>query len=253
MNRVAGRTALVTGAGNGLGRAISLALAGEGARVVLVGRTAENLEAVAREIGGRARCAVADTADPASVAALREELADEDISVLVNNAGVAGPVAPLVDIDAADWDDVFAVNVRGVFLVCRAFLPAMIEAGRGDVINMASVSGKRPLARRTPYTASKMALLGLTATLAHEVGVHGVSVNTLSPGPVRGPRMERNFRLEAERTGTDPASAEKEFVSRAALGRMVEEREVAAAVVAMLNMPGMTGADVDLSAGMAAR
>ncbi|XES01538.1 hypothetical protein HEP87_64360 [Streptomyces sp. S1D4-11] len=78
-------------------------------------------------------------------------------------------------------------------------------------------------------------------------------MNSLSPGPVRGPRMERNFRLEAERTGTDAAAAEEAFVSRSALGRMVEEDEVAAAVVAMLQMPGMTGADVDLSAGMIAR
>ncbi|WP_367318265.1 SDR family NAD(P)-dependent oxidoreductase [Streptomyces sp. HUAS ZL42] len=256
MRVLEGRTALVTGAGNGLGRAISLALAGAGARVILTGRTSDKLERVAQEIGekgGAARTAVCDTSDPDSVERLRVELGDERICTLVNNAGVAGPVAPLVDIDPKDWDDVFAVNVRGVFLVCRAFLPAMMAAGRGDVINIASVTGKRPLARRTPYAASKTAVLGLTATLACEAGAHGVSVNSLSPGPVRGPRMERNFRLEAERTGTDAAAAEEAFVSRSALGRMVEEDEVAAAVVAMLQMPGMTGADVDLSAGMIAR
>ncbi|WP_113701202.1 SDR family NAD(P)-dependent oxidoreductase [Nonomuraea lactucae] len=256
MSVLAGRTALVTGAGNGLGRAISLALAGAGARVVLTGRTRDKLDQVAKEIGrrgGAARTAICDTSDPESVERLRAELNDEVICTLVNNAGVAGPVAPLVDIDPQDWDDVFAVNVRGVFLVCRAFLPAMMAAGRGDVINIASVTGKRPLARRTPYAASKTAVLGLTATLACEAGPHGVSVNSLSPGPVKGPRMERNFRLEAERTGTDAAAAEAAFVSRSALGRMVEEDEVAAAVVAMLQMPGMTGADVDLSAGMIAR
>ena len=137
--------------------------------------------------------------------------------------------------------------------MCRAFLPPMIARGSGDVINLASVSGKRPLARRTPYTASKMAVIGLTATLAHEVGPLGITVNTLSPGPVAGPRMARNFALEAERTGTSVAAAEEEFVSRAALRRMVTEREVALAVVAMLNMPGMCGADIDLSAGMVAR
>ncbi|MFE9093539.1 SDR family NAD(P)-dependent oxidoreductase [Streptomyces sp. NPDC007264] len=256
MRVLEGRTALVTGAGNGLGRAISLALAGAGARVVLTGRTRDKLDRVAEEIGrrgGAARTAPCDTSDPVSVERLRGELDDEAICTLVNNAGVAGPVASLVDIDPKDWDDVFAVNVRGVFLVCRAFLPAMMAAGRGDVINIASVTGKRPLARRTPYAASKTALLGLTATLAFEVGPHGVSVNSLSPGPVRGPRMERNFRLEGERTGTGAAAAEEAFVSRSALGRMVEEDEVASAVVAMLQMPGMTGADVDLSAGMIAR
>jgi NAD(P)-dependent dehydrogenase (short-subunit alcohol dehydrogenase family) len=96
-------------------------------------------------------------------------------------------------------------------------------------------------------------VIGLTATLAHEVGTFGVAVNTLSPGPVRGPRMERNFRLEAERTGTSSEEAEAAFVSRAALQRLVEEDEVGLAVVAMLQMPGLTGADIDLSAGMVAR
>jgi NAD(P)-dependent dehydrogenase (short-subunit alcohol dehydrogenase family) len=250
---IEGRTALITGAGNGLGRAITRALAASGARTILVGRNVDKLEAVAAEIGPAARAEVADTADEASVGALSDRVADEDVSILINNAGVAGPVASLIDINVDEWDDVFAVNVRGVFLMCRAFLPAMIERGRGDVINLASVSGKRPLARRTPYAASKMAVIGLTATLAHEVGPLGVNVNSLSPGPVSGPRMQRNFALEAERTSTTPAEAELEFVSRAALRRMVTEDEVGQAAVAMLHMPGLCGADIDLSAGMIAR
>ncbi len=251
-NRVAGRTALVTGGGSGLGRCIALALGRAGARVVLVGRNVVALDAVAAELAA-ARVALADTSDPAAVATLRDVLADEDVSILINNAGIAGPVAPLVDVTDADWDEVFAVNVRGVYLMCRAFVPAMIAAGRGDVINVASVSGKRPLANRTPYTASKMAVLGLTTTLAHEVGPLGVIVNSLSPGPVRGPRMERNFQLEAHASRTSVAEAQRAFVSRAALGRMVEEDEVAQAVLAMLHMPGLAAADVDLSAGMVAR
>ncbi len=97
-----------------------------------------------------------------------------------------------------------------------------------------------------------MAILGLTSTLAFEVGPSGVNVNTLSPGPVAGERMSRNFRLEAERSGSSVADAESAFVSRAALGRMVTEAEVGAAVVAMLSMSGMCGADIDLSAGMIA-
>jgi NAD(P)-dependent dehydrogenase (short-subunit alcohol dehydrogenase family) len=97
-----------------------------------------------------------------------------------------------------------------------------------------------------------MALLGLTRTLAGEAGPHGVSVNSLSPGPVRGPRMDRNFRLTAELTGRTVQEAERDFASRAALGRLVEEHEVARALVAMLAMPGLCGADIDLSAGMIA-
>ena len=250
---LSGRAALVTGAGNGLGRAIARELASRGARVILTGRRPETIDAVAAEIGEQARAVTCDSSDETSVAALAEALAGEQISILVNNAGIAGPVAPLTDITVDEWDEVFAVNVRGVFLMCRAFLPQMIERGNGDIINVASVSGKRPLARRTPYTASKMAVIGLTTTLAHEVGPLGVVVNSLSPGPVAGPRMARNFALEAERTGVSVEAAEEEFVGRSALHRMVTEGEVAKAVTAMLSMPGLCGADIDLSAGMVAR
>ena len=250
-----GRTALITGGGGPLGRAFALALAGAGVRVILVGRNeqalADSATRVAKE-GGQARTAVCDVSDPSAVRGLAVELADEDVSLLVNNAGVAGPVKPLTDIEPDEWDEVFAANVRGVYLLCRAFLPPMIVAGHGDIVNVASVSGKRPLLNRTPYTASKMALLGLTRTLAGEVGPLGVSVNSLSPGPVRGPRMDRNFRLTAELTGVSVAEAERDFVSRAALNRLVEEDEVAGALLAMLAMPGLCGADIDLSAGMIA-
>jgi NAD(P)-dependent dehydrogenase (short-subunit alcohol dehydrogenase family) len=252
MTDLTGRTAVVTGGGSGLGAAIARALHAAGAQVVVVGRDAEKLGRVVDELGPRARAVTCDVADAASVDALREQLAGTEVSILVNNAGIPGPVAALTDIDVADWDEVFAVNVRGTYLLCRALLPGMIERGDGDVINVASVSGKRPLAHRTPYCASKMGVIGLTSTLAFEVGPAGVRVNSLSPGPVQGPRMERNFRLEAERSGTSIDDAEQAFVSRAALGRMVTEEEVGAAVIAMLAMPGMCGADVDLSAGMVA-
>ncbi len=250
------RTAVVTGAGSGLGRAIAEALAKHGLRVLLLGRDAGKLHTAVDDItasGGSARAVRCDVSDPASVARAADETAKEDVSVVVNNAGIPGPVASLTDVEPAEWDEVFAVNVRGVYLVCRAYLPRMIEHRCGDIINIASVSGKRPLAGRTPYTASKMAVIGLTTTLASEVGGYGVSVNSLSPGPVRGPRMERNFRLESLRLGITAAEAEERLIGRAALGRMVEESEVAAAVIAMLQMPGLSAADIDLSAGMAAR
>ncbi|TDD86848.1 SDR family oxidoreductase [Actinomadura darangshiensis] len=250
---VAGRTALVTGGGSGLGAAMAVALADAGARVVAVGRDRPRLEDVVASLAVPGCAAVCDVSDAESVRDLAAELADEEISILVNNAGVPGPVQTLVGIEPAEWDAVFDVNVRGVYLMCRAFLPAMLERGTGDVVNVASVSGKRPLPGRTPYCASKMAVIGLTATLAAEAGPHGVNVNTLSPGPVAGPRMERNFRLEAERTGVDYAEAERAFVSRAALGRMVTAQEVGSALVAMLGMPGLCAADIDLSAGMVAR
>lgn len=250
-----GRTALVTGAGNGLGRAISHALLDGGARVILCGRTRATLDETlaGSPHADRARVATVDVADPTAVRALAEVLLDEEVSVLVNNAGIAGPVKPLVEIEPDEWDEVFDVNVRSIYLMCRAFVPPMMARGSGDVINLASVSGKRPLAMRTPYCASKMAVIGLSTTLGAEVGTSGVRVNTLSPGPVRGPRMERNFRLESERLGISVEEAEARFAARATLGRLVEESEVGDAVVAMLGMTGLHCADIDLSAGMVAR
>ena len=253
LDRIAGRAALVTGGGNGLGRAIATALAGAGASVVVVGRNRHRLDQVADALGPQAEAATCDISDARSVETLRSKLADLPVSILINNAGIPGPVAPLIEVAPNEWDDVFAANVRGIYLMCRAFLPAMIDRGAGDVINIASVSGKRPLANRTPYVSSKMAVIGLTATLAHEVGPLGITVNSLSPGPVRGPRMERNFALDAQRTGRTVDDAQEAFTSRAALRRLVEEEEVGQAVLAMLSMPALSGADIDLSAGMIAR
>jgi NAD(P)-dependent dehydrogenase (short-subunit alcohol dehydrogenase family) len=252
MSRLAGRLAVVTGGGSGLGAVMAARLVEEGLRVVLVGRRAEAVEAVAAGLGDAARAEACDVASPDQVADLAARLSGEEVSVLVNNAGIGGPVAPLEDVTPEEWDEVFAVNVRGTYLMSRAFLPAMYARGAGDVVNVASVSGKRPLARRTPYCASKMAVIGLTTTLAHEAGPHGVRVNTLSPGPVESERMDRNFRLEAERTGTTVEEARRAFVERAALGRMVTPHEVADALVALLTLPGLTGTDLDFSGGMIA-
>lgn len=249
---VAGRTAVVTGGGTGLGAAIARHLVRAGARVVLVGRRPAALEETAATLGDAASAAACDVADPEAVDALARDLADRQVSILVNNAGIAGPVAPLTEVEPREWDEVFAVNVRGTYLMCRAFLPAMMARGDGDVVNLASVSGKRPLERRTPYTASKMAVLGLTSTLAFEVGDSGVRVNALSPGPVDGERMHRNFTLEASRTGSSYEETRAALVGRAALGRMVTKEEVGRALVCLLGMRGMTGADIDLSGGMIA-
>lgn len=253
---VRGRTALVTGAGNGLGREIALALGRAGARVLLAGRRPDALHRTVKLAHAESidtRVQLVDVSDPSSVHEATQQLADETISVLVNNAGVPGPVAPLTEIDPGDWDELFAVNVRGVFLMCRAFVPPMVQRGNGDVINLASVSGKRPLIGRAGYCASKTAVIGLSTTLGAEVGPAGVRVNTLSPGPVQGARMARNFELEAKRTGVDVAEAERQFTSKAAMGRLVQEREVGDAVVAMLSMTALHCADIDLSAGMVGR
>ncbi|GAB3292838.1 SDR family NAD(P)-dependent oxidoreductase [Epidermidibacterium keratini] len=251
-----GRTALVTGAGNGIGRAVSLDLARHGVRVIGTGRTDESLQQT-REIllreGLDMDIRVCDGASAVEVETLRHDLANERVSILVNNAGVAGPVAALTEVEVEDWDATFANNVRAVFLMCKAFIPGMVANRLGDVVNIASVSGKRPLPNRTPYCASKMAVIGLSTTLAWEVGEFGVKVNSLSPGPVDGPRIRSVLSAAAERTGGSYEDAAESFLSRTAMHRMLSEEEVAAGVRMVIETDGLTAADLDLSAGMVAR
>lgn len=146
---LSGQTALVTGAGNGLGRAIALALGAHGCQVIAAGRSAERLAETAellRAGGAQAHWATCDVTAPASVQALAQRFADAGVSILINNAGTGGPVAELVEIDPVDWDEVFAVDVRGTYLMCRALLPSMLAAVEEEevaqaVIAMLSVKG----------------------------------------------------------------------------------------------------------------
>jgi NAD(P)-dependent dehydrogenase (short-subunit alcohol dehydrogenase family) len=183
------RVALVTGASQGIGRSIASTMAEAGWVVVLASRNRSGLEETAARIGEAGKQAyvrLVDVADESSVDELARQLAKDGLlpHALINNSGVAGPSQPLWEIAPAQWEETFAVNVRGVYLACRAFLPAMIERGTGSIVNIGSVTGKNPLAHRTPYAASKAALIGLTRTLAVDVGPHGVRVNLVSPGVV---------------------------------------------------------------------
>ena len=252
-------SALVVGGGI-TGSVLAVALAGRGVRVDLAEISpvwhgvGHGITVQGNALAALAKVGVLDEVLKRGVPfdQLRMRQADGSLIAEVPTPRTGGPVKPLVEIEPAEWDEVFGANVRSIYLMCRAFLPAMYRRGSGDVINIASVTGKRPLTRRTPYAASKTAVLGLTRTLAFEAGPLGVRVNSLSPGPCRGERMTRNFTAEAAASGSSYAQAEEAFVSRAALRRLVEEDEVAAAVLAMLRMPGLCGADIDLSAGMIA-
>ncbi|MDP2625442.1 MAG: SDR family NAD(P)-dependent oxidoreductase [Candidatus Rokubacteria bacterium] len=186
--RLAGQVALVTGAGRGIGRAVALAFAREGATVVLAARTAAELDAVAREIegaGGRALALPADVRQEAAVAALVRRLLDAygRIDLLVAAAGTAA-FGPLVETGPAAWDEMMAVNLRAPFLCCRAALPAMMAQRSGTIIVIGSVVTSRTLPGSAAYTASKYGLLGLARVLAEEMRPHGVRVGVLSAGAV---------------------------------------------------------------------
>lgn len=246
--------AVVTGAGRGIGKAIALAFASAGADLVLAGRDTATLEATAAEAAVASLTVVTDVTDEASVANLAARTAERfgRADVVVANSGIGGPSGPVWELSRAAWDETFAVNVTGVWLCSRAFLPAMVERGGGSFIAIGSMTGKRPLWGRTPYAASKTALIGLVRTLAVETAASGVRVNLVSPGPVASERMDWVFRAQAEGRGITEQEARAEMVAQIPLGRLIEADEVADAVVALGlgRLTAVTGEDVNVSGGM---
>ncbi|HWP38515.1 MAG TPA: SDR family NAD(P)-dependent oxidoreductase [Gemmatimonadales bacterium] len=182
---------VVTGATEGIGRAIATALANRGARLALCARTPLNVERVVRELRAHGATAVGqacDVSDPGQVRRfadfVRHELGPPD--VLVNNAGI-GHFVDVADMSLEQFDETFAVNVRGVFLMTKAFLPDMQRRGRGDIVNIASLAGRNAVAGAAAYAASKHAVLGFSKSLMLEVRRHGIRVIAICPGTVVTP------------------------------------------------------------------
>jgi 3-oxoacyl-[acyl-carrier protein] reductase len=188
MNQLQGKRALVTGASRGIGRAIALRFARAGADVLIAARSRDELQELAGEISAMGqRCLVVptDLRDPASIMALVGEAHNqfEGIDILVNNAGV-GAWAPIGELTLAQYDEIFDVNMRAVFLLTQALLPAMIERGSGHIVNIASTSSRWAYPEGTIYCASKFALLGFNEALAKELRTTGVRVTAVCPGQV---------------------------------------------------------------------
>ena len=252
-----GKVVVVTGAGRGIGREIALTCAREGGHLVLAARSVGALEEVTSEIdaaGGKAQVVETDVSDPDAVASLASQALSRwgRVDVLVNNSGIGGPSAPLWEVQPADWEQTFAVNVTGVFLCCQAILPSMIERQSGSIINIGSITGKRPLLNRAAYAASKAALIGLTRTLAEETGPHQVRVNLVSPGLVEGERIDWVFEQQAAIQGRDTADVRAGLEKITPLRRLVTAADVARTVAFLASdeSAGITGADVNVTAGL---
>lgn len=252
-----GRTAFVSGGASGIGRIIARRLAEAGADVVITSRDAARMGATLDEIaasGVAAHGVALDLADPASAdRAFAEALSlTGGIDVVVANSGIGGPTAPLWELEVADLEETLDVNVRGTFLLLRAATRHMVPRGRGSIVVIGSMTGKRPLLNRTPYAASKMALVGLVRTLAAEAGPHGVRVNLVSPGFVSGPRLDWVVAGQASARSVTEDEMRAEMTADTPLRRFTAPEDVADTVVHLAGdrSAGITGADINVSAGL---
>lgn len=188
MNQLSGQTALITGAGRGIGRAIAVALGNEGANLVLVSRTLSQLEETAeliRKNNQRLYCLKADITNVNELDAICKNVIDNfgRVDILVNNAGV-GYFSDVINTELKEFDEMFNVNVRGMFLMTKAFLPLMIQNKQGDIVNIASLAGRNALEGGAVYAATKWAVIGFSRSLMLEVRKHNIRVITICPGSV---------------------------------------------------------------------
>jgi NAD(P)-dependent dehydrogenase (short-subunit alcohol dehydrogenase family) len=235
---VAGRTALVTGAGSGIGAAVARRLAGEGARVVLADLSLAAVEELADELGPEARALQLDVRDEEQVAPAVAEL-----DVLVNVAGIGSTTnAPETPLEV--WEDVFAVNARGTFLCCKHAVPGMASRGGGSIVNVASVAALVGLRNRAAYCASKGAVVSLTRALAVDHVGDGIRVNAVCPGTVDSPWVRRLV--------DDAGESLDALRARQPLGRLGTTDEVAEAVQFLVSAEFATGTVLVLDGGLTA-
>jgi NAD(P)-dependent dehydrogenase (short-subunit alcohol dehydrogenase family) len=227
-----GRVAIITGASKGIGRVMAQQFAREGASVVCAARSGPLVaDAVAsiKSAGGSAIAVVADAGLEAGARAIVDAglAAFGRIDTLVNNAGDGGPTRPIQDYTTDDWFYTINSCLTSAYLCTRFAVPAMIDAGRGAIVNIASMAGRRGLAYRTGYCAAKAGQIGLTYGLALELGRHNITVNAIAPGAVEGDRIDTAIKGQADVLGIDVERIRQTFVQRSPLGRMSTANDIA--------------------------
>lgn len=243
------RHALVTGAGRGIGAAIAERLAADGARLTLLGRTREPLEALAGRLGDAAAgLVVCDVTDTMAVAEAVASLPRVDI--LINNAGQAFS-APLTRTSDSDWQRMLAVNLTAPFACARAVLPGMLQAGWGRIVTVASTAGLRGYPYVTAYTAAKHGVVGLTRALALEVATRGVTVNAVCPGFTETDLLRDSVATIMQRTGRSEAEARATLAAHNPQGRFITPEDVASAVSWLVSPAAgaLTGLALPVSGG----
>jgi NAD(P)-dependent dehydrogenase (short-subunit alcohol dehydrogenase family) len=230
---------LVTAGASGIGLAVVRAFHASGAQVYTCDIDQPGLDRAAAAMPGllTRRCDIGNREDIAAmVADATARLGG--IDVLVNNAGIGGPTKPVHEMDPADWDAVLKVNITGSFDVTRLAIPHLIRSACGRIINMSSAAGRFGYANRSPYSASKWALIGLTKTLSIELGQYGICVNAIAPGAVAGERAERVFKGRAEASGRSIAEEKLVGLAGQSLKALVAPEDIAALAVFLASDAG---------------
>jgi NAD(P)-dependent dehydrogenase (short-subunit alcohol dehydrogenase family) len=248
--KLAGRTAVITGASKGLGKAMALALGGAGAKLALVSRNKEQLQGVAaeaRKLGGEAEVFVADVTSESQVKQLERDVTAKfgKVQILINNAGI-NIRKPSVEFTLDDWRAVMDTNLTSVFLMCRSFVPLMKGQGYGRILNLTSIMSHVAIAGRTAYAASKSGLLGFTKALALELVADKITVNGISPGP---------FATELNKPILENPEANAQFLSKIPLGRWGRVEEVGQLALYLCSEDAgfITGTDILIDGGWTAQ
>jgi NAD(P)-dependent dehydrogenase (short-subunit alcohol dehydrogenase family) len=249
------KTVLITGATGGIGQALAFEFARAGATVVISARSEDPLQALAERLkrqGGQALALRCDVREKRQVDALGAAITERagTVQVLINNAGIA-PASSFLEMAERLWDDVLSVNLTGTYNCCKTFLPGMIDAGWGRILNIASTTAKVPYSHASAYTASKHGVLGLTRALALETAKLGTTVNAICPGYVDTELTRRNAELMAQKTGKNVTEILALFAKSSPQNRLIAAEEVAAVALMLASEKagGITGQAINVDGG----
>ena len=239
MKLLDGQRALITGAGSGIGKVITQHFEKAGARIWICDADTNNLEQSLKE-NPDWNGTPCDVSDENQVDQLFKEMSDSfgGLEILVNNAGIAGPTAPVEEIDPGEWRRSVGVNLNGAFYCTRLATPLLKNSPKASIINISSVAGRLGFARRLPYASTKWAMIGFTESLAKELGPSGIRVNALLPGIVEGPRIEGVFQARAESEGVPYEEVRDRVLNNVSMKRMVSAGDVAEMAVFLCSEAG---------------
>jgi len=259
IKRLENKISLVTGAGQGIGKAIAIAFAREGSDVIICDlnlRMAKEAASQIESLGQRSLAVKVDVSNARQVERMKERVLKvfNHVDILVNNAGIS-KIVPFVDTTEELWDKILGVNLKGTFLICRAFVPQMIELKSGKIINMSSKSGKIANAWFAAYCASKFGVIGLTQSLALDLASYGINVNAICPGIVFTPHWDDLMKDYAKKRGLKVSQVKDYLVGKIPLGRAQTPEDVAkmAVFLASHDSDYMTGQAINVTCGQEMR